>query len=332
MWEEFRKKHVNTITAIHSSADFERRALELFHFQATLNPVYANFLHLLNVAPHSIQSVADIPFLPIEVFKYHDVKTGVFQPEIVFSSSGTTGQSSSRHIIRDLDVYERAFMSSFYQAYGNPSEYCFLGLLPSYLERSGSSLIWMTERLIQKSRYAQSGFYLNNHAELARTLELNESQSISTILLGVTFGLLDFAEAFPMSLHHTIVMETGGMKGRREELTREEVHEILTRAFHTSVIHSEYGMTELMSQVYSLGDGLFKHPPWMRIVARDTTDPLSSAARSSSGGLNIIDLMNVDSCAFIATSDLGKTFPDGAFRVIGRFDQSDVRGCNLMVT
>lgn len=305
-------------------------ALQQFHCQCELNNVYGNYIKALKIAPMKINSLEKIPFLPIEFFKTHQVMTGSFDPQKTFESSGTTGQTSSKHIVKDLTIYDRSFTASFEKNYGSISDYCFLALLPSYLDREGSSLIYMVEKMIEQTHKKGSGFYLNNQLELAQQLVRNEDLGVKTILIGVTFALLDFAQKYSMPLRNTIVMETGGMKGRREEMTREEVHSILAKAFSLQNIHSEYGMTELLSQAYSSGNGIFVNPPWMHTFVRDATDPLV-CYNMGRGALNIIDLANTNSCSFIATQDLGIVHESGDFEVSGRMDHSDVRGCSTMV-
>ena len=308
---------------------FVNAALSVFRTQARLNPVYQAYVEALNIRPEAITRLEDIPFLPIGFFKSHEVKTGDFKPAAVFESSGTTGSTSSRHLVRDLHLYEASFGEAFTLFYGEPSAYCVIGLLPSYLEREHSSLVYMVNQLIRQSRHPRSGFYLDDQESLSRVLEELEAQGQPTLLIGVTFALLDFAAAFPRPLRHTLIMETGGMKGRRKEMIREEVHQFLSAAFRLPAIHSEYGMTELLSQAYSKSDGLFFSPPWMKIMVRDEEDPFQVTC-SGSGALNIIDLANIHSCSFIATDDAGKVNPDGSFRVLGRMDGSDMRGCSLL--
>lgn len=320
----------NQILRIQDNSEFDRLALEILHYQSTFNELYKNYLHALKIAPHELKSSLNIPFLPIEFFKNHEVKSGEFDPEITFTSSSTSGTGQSRHHIKNLSLYESSFLKSFQLFYGAPADYCILGLLPSYLERSGSSLIYMVNRLIEMYGNKASGFFLYDHLSLAETIAAQESKGSRTLLIGVTFALLEFAEKHGMPLTNTLIMETGGMKGRGEELTREEVADKLKAAFGVSSIHSEYGMTELMSQAYSSGDGRFRCPPWMKVFVRDPSDPLSTM-HSGTGALNVIDLANVDSCAFIATQDLGKVYDDGSFEVTGRLDRSDIRGCNLLV-
>lgn len=302
----------------------------LFRYQAVHNLVYSSYLKALGIDVENVNSVEEIPFLPIDFFKTHSVVTGDFEEEIVFTSSGTTGTNTSCHFVKSKAWYERVFMHGFEHFYGKPKEYCFVALLPSYLERKGSSLVYMVEKLIEETNTGESGFFLRNYKQLSSQLMENERAKRKTILLGVTFGLLEFSEQFPISLNHTIVMETGGMKGMRKELTREEVSRVLKRCFSTSSIHSEYGMTELMSQAYSKEKGIFYSPPWMRFLVRETNDPLKTS-NYGRGVLNIIDLANIDSCAFIATQDVGEVFSYGGFKVLGRIDNSDIRGCNLLV-
>jgi hypothetical protein len=318
------------IFQIHNNTEMERYALELFRMQSERNLVYAAYVDALKIDRRSVRSIEQIPFLPIEFFKTHRVVTGKFSEEMIFTSSGTTGMQTSRHYVRSTAWYKDVFTKGFELFYGHPSDYCILALLPSYLERQGSSLIMMVEELIKATGDGQSGFFLNNHEELYAQLEANLKRGKKTLLIGVTFGLLDFAERYQLSLCDTIVMETGGMKGRREELTRQEVADILIGAFQVKTIHSEYGMTELMSQAYSKGNGIFKCPPWMMVLPRDSSDPLT-CARTGRGVLNVVDLANTDSCAFIATQDVGRVMEDGSFEVLGRVDRSDVRGCNLLV-
>lgn len=311
--------------------EFESLALEVFRFQADQLPVYRDFISHLNRDPEAIRSIEDIPFLPISFFKSHDVVCGGGHPEITFSSSGTTGIATSRHLVTDVQVYERSFLEGFRRFYGDISEYCILALLPSYLEREGSSLIYMADRLIRESGDERSGFFLYEHGVLSETLHLLKREGRKTLLIGVTYALLDFVDQYRMEFPELIVMETGGMKGKRPEMLREELHERLGAGFGVPAIHSEYGMTELLSQAYSKGRGIFATPSWMQVRIRDTNDPLTLLADGKTGGLNIIDLANLNSCAFIATQDLGRRFPDGSFEVLGRFDNSDIRGCNLLV-
>ena len=325
--------------------NFEPLALEIFRFQYNNNPVYHEYVDALKVNVPAIGAIAQIPFLPVRFFKSHAIMTTFFSPEVVFESSGTTGSVVSRHIIKKTALYETAFTRGFELFYGPVKDWCIIGLLPSYLERSNSSLVYMIYELIRQSGHAGSGFYLHDHDKLFTTLKNIEKEKQKTILIGVTFALLDFAEKFSLPFEHTIIMETGGMKGRREEMIRQEVHDILKRSFGLPAIHSEYGMTELLSQAYSKGNGIFHCPPWMRVLIRDDEDPLSvqSGVRSPksgagntkfgtlTGAINIIDLANIYSCSFIATDDAGRLYSDSSFEVLGRIDNSDIRGCSLMI-
>lgn len=316
--------------------NFDSLALEVFNFQYLNNEVYKAYADALNIAPGSVRAVEQIPFLPISFFRSHNVKTTLFQPKVVFESSGTTGALSSHHFIKDLSLYEESFTGGFDLFYGSVKDYCIIGLLPSYLERKNSSLIYMVEKLITLSEHKQSGFYLNEHEKLIAVLKDLEAQEQKTLLIGVSFALLDLAEKFPFPLKHTIVMETGGMKGRRREMIRTELHLLLQKSFQLPSIHSEYGMTELLSQAYSKADGIFNCPPWMKVLIRDEEDPLEAhmpyfqSMAYVSGAINIIDLANIYSCSFIATDDAGKLYTDGSFEVLGRLDNSDLRGCSLM--
>nr|WP_237699391.1 acyl transferase [Dokdonia sp. 4H-3-7-5] len=319
-----------SIFDITTDAQFEEAALEAFRFQFENNPTYRSFCDLLYKHPSEIKRSRDIPFLPIQFFKSHTILTSGSEASVIFSSSGTTGSSTSKHHVADLSLYEDSFKHAFAKAYGNPKDYVILALLPSYLERSGSSLIYMVDDLIKMSDHPDSGFYLNNLNELANKLESLDKAGQKVLLIGVSFALLDLVESHRFNLKNTIIMETGGMKGRRKELVRDELHEILCNGFGVSSIHSEYGMTELLSQGYSHGKGIFTTPPWMKVYTRDTEDALSLLESTKTGGLNVIDLANRFSCPFIATQDLGRVSKDGSFTVIGRFDNSDIRGCNLM--
>ncbi len=319
------------IFRITSPDDFERLVLEIFNLQAVSNKIYNEYLKILKIDAGTITRPEEIPFIPVELFKTNKIITGNAKPALKFESSGTTGTSRSIHWIADPDLYSSSFVKCFNLFYGSPDKYCILALLPSYLEHKDSSLVYMTNGLIRLSRHEQSGFYPDNLSRLTETLKKLESKGQSTILIGVSFALLQFAEKFPMHLEHTVIMETGGMKGRQEEITREELHGILKEAFHLKEIHSEYGMTELLSQAYSKGNGLFHSPPWMKVMIRDTYDPLTYLPAGRSGGINIIDLANIYSCSFIATQDIGKIALSGEFEVLGRFDNSDLRGCNLMM-
>jgi hypothetical protein len=313
-----------------SDTDFIPRALETFRLQYADNPLYRQYADVLGVLPVRVRTLQEIPFLPVSLFKTHPVRTGNFIPEIVFESSGTTGSVTSRHEVRDLSVYRSSFTAGFERFYGPVGEWCVIGLLPAYLERSHSSLVLMVHELIGSSGHPDSGFYLYDHEALHAVLQRLEGQGQKTLLIGVTFALLDFAEKYAMSLRHTVVMETGGMKGRRREITRNELHDYLKERLGVSSIHAEYGMTELLSQAYSSGDGLFACPPWMRALVRREDDPLDVMIQGE-GLLNIIDLANTWSCSFLATEDIGRIGPDGRFEVSGRADNSDVRGCSLLV-
>jgi phenylacetate-coenzyme A ligase PaaK-like adenylate-forming protein len=317
---------------ISNDTEFNELALHLFHYQYQNNAVYQKYCNFLNKNPQTVNKVSEIPFLPVEFFKTQHIYSSKNAPEITFTSSGTTGKQQSKHFVADLTVYETSFLKSFELFYGNPEEYCFFALLPSYLEREGSSLIYMAKKLIEQSKYTHSGFYLYNHNELIENIRKNEQNNIPTILLGVTFALLDLAEKWPigLSLKSTHIIETGGMKGRRKEMIREELHDVLKQAFNVKFIGSEYGMTELLSQAYLQKDGYFHSPPWMKIFIRDVNDPFTYLENGKTGGINIIDLANIYSCSFIETKDLGKVTPNG-FEVLGRFDNSDIRGCNLLV-
>jgi phenylacetate-coenzyme A ligase PaaK-like adenylate-forming protein len=312
-----------------TNSGFESLALGLFQFQYKENPVYQAYVKALRVDPGSVNSISSIPFLPIHFFKSHEIKTAEFDPEVVFESSGTTGSINSRHLVKDKSWYTEVFTGIFEKTYGTINEYCILGLLPSYLERNNSSLVYMVNSLVERSNHPQSGFYLDEHEKLFNVLSELEKQEQKTILVGVTFGLLDFAEKYSLKLKNTIIMETGGMKGRREEMIREDVHAILKDAFGVPVIHSEYGMTELLSQAYSKGNGIFKTPQCMKVLVRDDEDPLL-VRQSGNGLINVIDLANIYSCCFIATDDIGKLYADGSFEVLGRMDGSDLRGCSLL--
>lgn len=313
--------------------DFEQTALEVFRWQARRNPLFFKWLKLLGKQVEQIQRLEEIPFLPIQFFKNHEIKTGNWQPKTEFSSSGTTGQAASHHSVRDLDFYLKNARHGFFQFYGDPADWCFLALLPNYLERGGSSLVAMAADFIQKSRHGESGFFLHDFQNLKEKLERCRDLRVPTVLLGVSFALLDFAEQMPMDLGEIVVMETGGMKGRRRELTRPELHQILCKQFKIKKIHSEYGMTELFSQAYSAGgeEPIFRPAATMRVLATEANDPFCLAKTGKTGTLNIVDLANLDTCSFIATEDLGRVFADGSFEVLGRLDAAELRGCNLMV-
>lgn len=329
------KPLTHSIFKISGDPSFRKEALEVFHFQATHNETYARFVNSLRIQPGSVRELHQIPFLPIEFFKSHIILSDRAPVQEIFSSSGTTGMTQSKHYVTDLRIYEESYLKAFQLFYGDVRDYCILALLPSYLEREGSSLIYMANDLIHKSQHTESGFYLHNYDELLIKLQRLEKKQQKTILLGVTYALLDIAEIYRerryAGLQHTLIMETGGMKGKRKEMIREELHALLSKSFGVSAIHSEYGMTELLSQAYSKGKGQFSCPPWMRILIRDTNDPFTFLPPQRTGGINVIDLANINSCSFIATQDLGKTFADGSFEVSGRFDASDIRGCNLLI-
>ena len=314
-----------------SHRDFEKAALALFRYQATEVPVYSRFLDLLKVDLQSVNRIQDIPFLPVATFKSHDIIARSLDPGIIFLSSGTTGMARSRHLVSDLELYNRSLMEGFRYFYGDPGQYCILGLLPSYLEQGNSSLVYMVDRLIKASRHPDSGFYLHNYDKLANTLINLDLRGQKALLIGVSYALLDLIEKHTFKLKHTIVLETGGMKGRRKEMIRDELHSVLIAGFGVPVIHSEYGMTELLSQAYSKGHGIFETPPWMKILIRDANDPKAWMPPGRVGGINVIDLANQQSCAFLATQDLGKVYDDGRFEILGRFDHSDLRGCNLLI-
>jgi len=319
------------IFTIASKKEFEKTTLKVFRHQYDNNTVYRDFCGFLGKDKQNVKSVKEIPFLPIQFFKTRDVVSSNNPVQVTFTSSGTTGMVTSRHLVTDTDYYDKSFRLAFSQFYGNIEDYAVLALLPSYLEREGSSLIYMVDDLIQHSNNPDSGFYLHNYDELITKLVALDNAGQNVLLIGVTYALLDLVEKQNFSLKSTIIMETGGMKGRRREMIREELHEMLCNGFGVSKIHSEYGMTELLSQAYSLGDGIFECPPWMDILVRDTEDALAYIDYGKTGGINVIDLANINSCSFIATQDLGKKYPNQSFEVLGRFDNSDIRGCNLMV-
>lgn len=313
------------------NGSFEEAALAVFRYQAFCNPLYGRFLALLGRQPSEIRSMQDIPFLPIQFFKTREVKSGDWAPRTVFTSSSTTGQTPSRHLVRDPDFYLENTRRGFARHWSDPSEWCTLALLPSYLERSGSSLVAMADHFIRLSRHPESGFFLHDLEHLSEVLKQCQSKGYKTLLLGVSFALLDFAEHFPMNLSGVTIMETGGMKGRRRELTRPELHETLCGAFQVDAIYSEYGMTELFSQAYTRGGSLFTPAPTMRVLGTEVNDPFCPVAPGRSGVLNIADLANLDTCSFIQTEDVGRVYEDGRFEVLGRLDVAEMRGCNLMV-
>lgn len=318
--------------SIQSEAKFNEAALEIFRFQAINNSVYRAYISHLKTNVEAIENYKDIPFLPISFFKSHSVISSDKPIAITFSSSGTTGQITSKHLVQNLSIYEDSYNKAFELFYGRADDYCILALLPSYLERNGSSLIYMVDDLLKQSTHPKSGYFLHNHQELYQTLQELKSANQKTILIGVTYALLDFTEQYQIDFPALIVMETGGMKGKRKEMVRAELHQLLCTSFGVKHIHSEYGMTELLSQGYSKGGGIFECPPWMKILLRDTSDPLTIlSAAQTTGGINVIDLANINSCSFIATQDLGKMHGENRFEIMGRFDNADIRGCNLLV-
>jgi len=315
--------------------NFDELALEIFRWQAANNEVYGNYISALRVDAASVSAINEIPFLPISFFKSQIVATTKFEPELIFESSGTTGEHTSRHFVKDMDLYKKSFTQTFKSFYGQPQDWSFLALLPGYLERENSSLVMMADELIKMSENSFSGFYLHDHEKLYQALVHNEIAGQPTILIGVTFALLEFAEKYSLKLKNTIVMETGGMKGRRREITREEVHATLKKRLGVDSVHSEYGMTELLSQAYSKENGLYNSPPWMKILIREYNDPFSIISNPSTdkpvnGLINVVDLANLYSCCFIATDDVGKLHKNGSFEVLGRRDSSDLRGCSLL--
>jgi len=317
---------------LQSLNDFNEIAILLFQYQYRNNEIYHRFVDALGVNPEVVKQIEQIPFLPVSFFKTHKIISGSFSEELVFESSGTTGMETSKHYVVDADLYQQSFTKGLELVYGNLSQYTVFALLPSYLERENSSLVYMVEKMMLKSNRAMGGFFLNELEELQNQLLEAHQNEQKIMLIGVTFALLEMCESFPTPIPEAIIVETGGMKGRRDEITRMELHEKLCKGFGVAKIHSEYGMTELLSQAWSKGDGIFSCPPWMKILISDTNDPLSYLGTGRSGGINIIDLANIHSCSFIATQDLGMMFPDGSFEVLGRFDNSDIRGCSLLVT
>jgi phenylacetate-coenzyme A ligase PaaK-like adenylate-forming protein len=319
------------IFSIKTEMQFHTAALEIFRWQAKECEVYNRFIKGLGIDANSIDQIEDIPFLPIEFFKSQQVLSSNDAVQAIFRSSGTTDVTTSRHLVADVSWYEESFRKSFELFYCDISQYTVLALLPSYLEREGSSLIYMVEDMIRQSNNPDSGFFLYNHAELYHQLKKQQQNCKPTILIGVTYALLDFIDNYQVDFPGLIIMETGGMKGRRKEMIREELHTQLCNGFGIDAIHSEYGMTELLSQAYSKGNGIFNCPPWMRIITRDTNDPLNIISDGKAGGINVIDLANINSCSFIATQDLGRLYNGGPFEVLGRFDNADIRGCNLLI-
>lgn len=320
------------VFAIDNEKEFASIALQVYNFQFFNNPVYQQFCKAVHKTPESVHEISGIPFLPISFFKTHVIKTTDFSSQTVFKSSGTTASVTSTHYVKDIELYIKSFSKGFEKFYGSPKNYCIIGLLPSYLERENSSLVFMVNHLIKESCHKKSGFYLDEFDQLDQILKELEAAHQKTIVIGVTYALLDFAKAFPQKLFSTIIMETGGMKGRGKEMTKEELYEALKKLFGVKQIHSEYGMTELLSQAYSINEKFFT-APWMRIFLRDETDPFKifSSHQPASGAINVIDLANMYSCSFIATDDIGKTNTGGSFEVLGRMDHSDIRGCSLLV-
>ena len=319
------------IFSIANFKQFEKMALKVFRHQHQNNAVYREFCDLLSIEKSAVKSLEAIPFLPIQFFKSHDVIASTDPVQTTFTSSGTSGMNTSKHLVTDINLYDQSFRTAFSNFYGNPEDYTILALLPSYLEREGSSLIYMVTELISSSQNEHSGFYLANYEELIHKLKLLDNSGQNVVLIGVTYALLDLIEKEKFTLQNTIIMETGGMKGKRKELIREELHTLLCSGFGVATIHSEYGMTELLSQAYSYGNGIFECPNWMHILIRDPEDALRYVSDGKTGGINVIDLANFNSCSFIATQDLGKKYANNSFEVLGRFDHSDIRGCNLLV-
>ncbi len=322
---------VECIFGIKDFHDFEKVSLSVFNYQYHNCPVYKKFCDILHRIPGNIQNLEDIPFIPADFFRNHKLICGSGKPELCFHSSTTTSAVASKHYIKYSGIYNKSITRCFRLFYGDPSGYCILALLPGYVERVNSSLVYMIDRLMQSSSHKDNGFYLHNHKALKERLESLITRGEKILLTGVSYALLDFAGKYPLQLKNTVVMETGGMKGMRKEMVREELHDKLLCAFGVDEIHSEYGMTELLSQAYALNNGKFKTPPWMKVVFRDINDPFSDVVPGRTGVINVIDLANVFSCSFLATHDLGKQNPDQTFEVLGRMDHSEMRGCNLMV-
>lgn len=321
---------INKIFEISNEEDFEQIALRIFSFQYEKNYVYRNWCKLMKKDKSNVKTLFDIPFLPISFFKTHNVVSFEDKPIHFFKSSGTTSKETSKHFIHSLEIYERSFTKCFEEFFSNKEEYCFIALLPNYIEQGNSSLVYMIDNLIKESKYKESGFYNGSLKEVIKTLKKCEENKTKTILFGVTYALLDLIEIEKLELKNTIVFETGGMKGRRKEIIREELHKLLCKGFGVKSIASEYGMCELFSQAYSKEEGRFYCPNQMRVLIRDTYDPLSLIGKNKIGGINIIDLANIYSCSFIATEDLGKLYPDNSFELMGRIDNTTTRGCNLM--
>lgn len=325
------QKFIPSQIFLESQNNFEELALRVFNYQYNTIELYSKFVDLLGVQPQQVKTLKDIPFLPIQMFKYHQLMTPNMEVQAVFKSSGTTGGQRSTHFVQSTDLYTYSFTSAFEQFYGSVKDYTVLALLPSYLEQGESSLVFMVDALIRQSNNTESGFYLDNYDELVKSLKRLDKEGKKVLLIGVSYALLDLVELETFALKNTIIMETGGMKGRRKEMIKEELHGVLRNGFGVNHIHSEYGMTELLSQAYSLKEGVFETPSWMRIMVRDASDPLSWVNNGVTGGINVIDLANYYSCAFIATQDLGKVHSENTFSIMGRFDDADVRGCNLLL-
>jgi phenylacetate-coenzyme A ligase PaaK-like adenylate-forming protein len=320
---------LNEIFSVRKDS-FDLLAIEIFQYQAAHNPVYREYLGYLDINALEVRKVSEIPFLPIELFKNHKILSGSAEAEMIFESSGTTGSIPSRHYIADLKIYQKSIEQGFRQFFGDPTDYVFLALLPSYLERNNSSLVYMVQYLMNLSNHEENGFYLYEHDKLNEAIKRLSVSNKKIFFIGVSFALLDFAENYHPDLSNAIIMETGGMKGQRKELTRPELHDTLKNAFHSNTIMSEYGMAELLSQAYSKKDGYFETPAWMKFLVRDVNDPFSYIEEGQTGGLNVIDLANVNSCSFIATQDLVRIMEDSRIEILGRFDNSDIRGCSLM--
>jgi hypothetical protein len=320
----------HSIFNLQSQFDFNEIAVSLFRYQYRNNNIYKSFVDALGISESQVYHPEQIPFLPVSFFKTHKIITGEFHDELVFESSGTTGMETSKHYVVDADLYEKSFTKGLELFYGDLSQYAVFALLPSYLERKNSSLVYMVEKLLLQSNREMGGFFLNELKELKLQLDEAHRKGLKIMLFGVTFALLDMAENFKVNIPGAIIFETGGMKGRRKELTRMELHTHLCKGFGVNKIHSEYGMTELLSQAWSAGEGIFRCPPWMKVMIADTSDPLSFLETGRTGGINIIDLANFHSCSFIATQDMGRVFDDESFEVLGRFDNSDIRGCSLL--
>ncbi len=316
---------------ITNNTEFEKLCFNIFNYQYKFNVVYKNYVNNLKVDISKVAEIKDIPFIPIDFYKTHKIITNATTIETTFRSSGTTGTNISEHHILDLSIYEKSFLKTFNQFYGNPENFTFLALLPSYSERNDSSLIYMVQKFMEISKKKDAGFFLYNFDELYKKIYELEKRNDKTILFGVSFALLDFFEKYQIKLKNTIIIETGGMKGRKKEIVREELHSKIKRATNLEAIHSEYGMTELLSQAYAKKQNRYQTPPWMKVLIRDVNDPFTYVKHGATGGVNIIDLANINSCSFVETKDLGKLHYDNSFEVLGRFDNSDIRGCNLMV-